>query len=80
MYFMSFLVFCGDMLRFLSVSMEGLWIAPCTPIVMVTRGLTIQPFVLRVEGVDYIFTDFLPICGIGGCIMVLCEINELDSI
>ena len=64
------------MLRFLSVSIEGSWIAPCTPIVTVTMGFTFQPFVLRIERVGYIFIDFLPSCNHGESMIALIMLNQ----
>ena len=55
--FINFFIPCGDVLRHLRVLIVCSGMAPLTPVVIVTRGLTFQTFSQRITFVVYICCD-----------------------
>ena len=73
MYFASVLTLRGDILRFYSISSECLWTTPCTHVVMVIRGLTLQPtFYLSLDD-GIVFVGFLSYRNIKKYVMTISE-------
>ena len=63
MCFMSFLISCGGMLRFLSAYIDGSWIEPLMLVVIVIR--TFQPFALRVWMSEFYLLTFSEVVAVG---------------
>lgn len=71
MLFMNCLTLFFGIMRVVNFMMENSWMAPLTPVVMVMKGLTFQPFVLSlllmIVCVVLLFDDWfrasiVPIC------------------
>lgn len=62
---MSFLISCGGILRFLSACIDGSWIGPLMLVVIVIRGLSFQPFALRVWMSELYLLTYSEIASVG---------------